>query len=256
MTPNSTNLKTRDTSVMAGIDKHIASSTTINGTAYTPADLKAVFRSQITAIDANQALHKQLADGVANAKTLAKTVNDMFHLLRSALIAQYGKNSNAVLNDFGMTVPKTPGAKTVDAKATAQAKRSATRAARNTMGSVQKKAVKGQRRRYHRDPRGRGAAGVRALVAGGHAAAGDTPLLAAHGQVGTEDRQSRERRAAKACAALAFDSKRNIPRSDGGEGSLFRRRATLTPSRGASIAPRTERRSHDGASRRSARANR
>ena len=128
---------------MQGIDKHITSSITINGTAYTPADLKAVFQSQITAIDANQALHKQLTDGVANAKALAKTVNNMFHLLRSALIAQYGKNSNAVLNDFGMTVPKTLGAKTVDAKATAQAKRTATRAARNTMGSVQKKAVKG-----------------------------------------------------------------------------------------------------------------
>jgi hypothetical protein len=143
VTPNINNLKTRDTSVMAGIDKHITSSITINGTAYTPAGLKAVFQSQITAIDANQSLHKQLADGVANAKTLAKTVNNIFLLLRSALIAQYGKNANAVLNDFGMTVPKTPGAKTVDAKATAQAKRTATRAARNTMGAVQKKAVKG-----------------------------------------------------------------------------------------------------------------
>lgn len=140
---NSSTLKTRDTSVMAGIDKHITSSITIDGTAYTPAALKAVFQSQITAIDANQALHKQLADGVANAKTLAKTVNDMFHLLRSALIAQYGKNANAILNDFGMTAPKTLGAKTVEAKATAQAKRTATRAARNTMGAVQKKAVTG-----------------------------------------------------------------------------------------------------------------
>jgi hypothetical protein len=116
---------------------------TLNGTAYTPAALKALFRSQITVIDANQALRKQLADGVANAKTLAKTVDNMFQLLRSALIGQYGKNAHALLNDYGMAVPKTPGAKTVDAKATAQAKRTATRAARHTMGAVQKKAVKG-----------------------------------------------------------------------------------------------------------------
>jgi hypothetical protein len=143
MNVNNATLKTRDTSVMAGIDKHVTAPITINGTSYAPADLKAVFQSQITAIDANQALHNQLADGVARAKALAKTVDDMFHLLRSALIAQYGKNANAVLNDFGMTVPKTPGAKTVEAKATAQAKRNATRAARHTMGAVQKKAVTG-----------------------------------------------------------------------------------------------------------------
>jgi hypothetical protein len=128
---------------MAGIDKHITSSITINGTAYTPAALKAVFQSQITTIDDNQALRKQLSDGVANAKTLAKTVDTMFQLLRSTLIGQYGKNANAILNDFGMTVPKTPGPKTVDAKATAQAKRTATRAARHTKGAVQKKAVTG-----------------------------------------------------------------------------------------------------------------
>jgi len=140
---NSSTLKTRDTSVMAGIDKHITSSITVNGTAYTPAALKAVFQSQITAIDANQALRKQLSDGVANTKTLAKTVDTMFQLLRSALIGQYGKSANAILNDFGMTVPKVPGAKTVEAKAIAQAKRTATRAARHTMGSVQKKSVKG-----------------------------------------------------------------------------------------------------------------
>jgi hypothetical protein len=140
---NSTTLKTRDTSVMAGIDKHITSSITISRTAYTPAELKAVFQSQITAIDANQSLRKQLADGVANAKALAKTLDNTFQLLRSALIAQYGKNANAILSDFGMTTPKTLGAKTVEAKAIAQAKRAATRAARHTMGAVQKKAVKG-----------------------------------------------------------------------------------------------------------------
>ena len=143
MKTNSTTLKARDTSVMAGIDRHITASITINGTAYTPAALKAVFQSQITAIEANQALHKQLSDGVASAKALAKTVDNMFHLLRSALIAQYGKNANAVLNDFGMIVPKTAGPRTVDAKATAKAKRTATRTARHTMGVVQKKAVTG-----------------------------------------------------------------------------------------------------------------
>jgi hypothetical protein len=143
MKTNNTTLKSRNTSVMAGIDKHIPSGITINGTAFTQADLKAVFQSQITAITTNEALHKSLADGVANAAAIGVKVNTMYQLLRSSLIAQYGKNANAILNDFGMTAPKAPGAKTVDAKAAAKAKRSATRAARHTMGAVQKKGVTG-----------------------------------------------------------------------------------------------------------------
>jgi hypothetical protein len=53
MKTNNTTLKSRNTSVMAGIDKHITTSITINGTAFTQADLKAVFQSQITAITTN-----------------------------------------------------------------------------------------------------------------------------------------------------------------------------------------------------------
>jgi len=143
MKVNSNNLKTRDTSVMAGIDKHITSPITLNGTSYTPAALKAVFQTQITALDNSAAIRKSLSDAVAEAKVLAKTVGNMYLLLRAGIISQYGKNANAVLNDFGMTAPKVPGAKTVGKKATAAAKRTATRAARHTMGSVQKKAVTG-----------------------------------------------------------------------------------------------------------------
>jgi hypothetical protein len=47
-----------------------------------------------------------------------------------------------VLADFGIH-PKTAAPLTVDAKAVAVAKRAATRAARHTMGSQQKKGVKG-----------------------------------------------------------------------------------------------------------------
>jgi hypothetical protein len=143
MNNNRATIKTRDTSVMSGIDKHITTSITISGTPYTPADLKAVFQSQITALDTSDALRKSLADSVVNAKAIATKVTALYHLLRQALIAQYGKNANAVLNDFGMTAPKVPGAKTVEAKATAAAKRTATRTARHTMGTVQKKAVTG-----------------------------------------------------------------------------------------------------------------
>src|ERR1700722_13206271 len=92
-------IKTRDTNVMSGIDKHITTSIAINGTTYTPADLKAVFQSQITALDTSDALRKSLADSVVNATAIATKVNSLYHLLRGALIAQYGKTANAVLND-------------------------------------------------------------------------------------------------------------------------------------------------------------
>ncbi len=143
MKTNNTTLKSRNTSAVAGIDKHITTSITIDGTTFTKADLKALFQSHTTAITTNEALRKSLADGVVNARTLGDKVNTTYQLLRSSLIAQYGKNANAVLNDFGMTAPRTTGPKTVDAKATAAAKRTATRAARHTMGSVQKKGVTG-----------------------------------------------------------------------------------------------------------------
>jgi len=99
-------LKSRDTSVMKGIDKHITTNFTIAGTTYTPAELKALFQSEITAIEASDGMRKSLADSVQNVKTVSATVNE-------------------------------------EAKALAKAKRAATRAARHTMGSVQKKAITG-----------------------------------------------------------------------------------------------------------------
>jgi hypothetical protein len=143
MKVSSTTLKVRDAGVMAGIDKYIASPIMLGGTTYTPAGLKAVFQSQIAALEGNDALRSSLSDAVAKAKAIGKEVDNIYSLLRSTLIGQYGKNAHALLNDFGMTMPKTPGPKTVEAKALAVAKRAATRKARHTMGSVQKKAVTG-----------------------------------------------------------------------------------------------------------------
>ncbi len=56
--------------------------------------------------------------------------------------AGYGGQPD-VLADFGIQTPKARAPLTVEARAAASAKRAATRAARNTMGSKQKKGVKG-----------------------------------------------------------------------------------------------------------------
>ena len=136
-------LKNRDTSVMKGIDKHLTTNFTIAGTTYTPAELKALFQSEITAIEASDALRKSLTDSVQNVKTVGATVKEAYLLLRGGLITLYGRKANAVLNDFGMQIPKASGPQTVEAKALAKAKSAATRVARHTLGSAQKKAVTG-----------------------------------------------------------------------------------------------------------------
>ncbi len=140
---NKPTVKTRNTGVMAGIDKDITAPIKLGGTTYTPAELKAVFQAHNTAIDAASALHKQWSDSVQTMDAAAAKADSLFHLLRGALIAQYGPNANAALEAFGMTAPKPRGVKTVKTKAAAVDKTIATRAARHTMGPQQKKLVKG-----------------------------------------------------------------------------------------------------------------
>jgi hypothetical protein len=142
-TLNRPSVKTRNTSVAAGIDKRITGNTTIGGVVYTPAALKAVFLNANAAIDSAEALHKQWEDQVLATKAAVRTANAVFLLLRSYLVGQYGANAKAILNDFGMEAAKARTAKTVAAKAAAVGKRDATRAVRRTMGKVQKKSVKG-----------------------------------------------------------------------------------------------------------------
>jgi hypothetical protein len=141
---NRPTLKTRNTSVANGIDKHILAAITIGSVTYTPAELKALFLSHNTAIAATEALHQQLADQVQATEDVAAKTHKVHLQLRSILVGQYGNDANAILNDFGMQSRKASGAKTVKVKAEAVLKRKATRAARHTMGSVQRKAVTGE----------------------------------------------------------------------------------------------------------------
>ena len=140
---NRANVKTRNTAVSNGIDKHVPASISIGSVTYTPPELKGVFIAHNTALDAADALHKQWTDQVQVAKAAGIKADGTYRLLRSSLIGQYGNDANAILNDFGMATPKSTGAKTVQVKAEAVLKRAATRAARHTMGKVQRKAVTG-----------------------------------------------------------------------------------------------------------------
>ena len=133
---------TRNNSVNAGIDRYITTNVTIGGTTYTPAQLKAVFQAQTTALQASISSHKAWQSDVLAANAAGKAVAGVYSSLRSYLIGLYGKTAVTTLAAFGMTPPKTT-TPTVAVKAAAAVKRTATRSARHTMGSTEKKKVSG-----------------------------------------------------------------------------------------------------------------
>jgi hypothetical protein len=139
---NQPSIIVRNNNVNAGIDKRITANVTVGGTLYTPAQLKAAFQGQTTALQTSEASRKQWESDVVAAKAVSKTVDALYVSLRSYLVGQYGKTAVTVLADFGMSAPKTT-VPTVAIKAAAAVKRTATRKARHTMGTVQKKEVTG-----------------------------------------------------------------------------------------------------------------
>ncbi|MGD0526990.1 MAG: hypothetical protein ABSE49_17730 [Polyangiaceae bacterium] len=135
-TRNRPTLLTLFTSVQAGIDERLAAGVTLGGVTYTAATLKAVFALAITAIGTAEALHTQWMDAVAAAHSAEATANAVYELLRSYVISQFGKTANAVLGDFGMSVPKPLGPKTAAGKAAGAAKSAATRKIRSSTKQV------------------------------------------------------------------------------------------------------------------------
>jgi hypothetical protein len=129
--------------LIAGATRHLGGTTQIVflGSSFTPADIVAKLQDIVTMradMDAAKASTKaKLAIEVANMPA-RRTVMDAFV---AYLKVTYGTSPD-VLADFGIQL-KHRATPTVDVKAGAVAKAKATRAARHTMGSQQKKAVKG-----------------------------------------------------------------------------------------------------------------
>jgi hypothetical protein len=132
------------TQLIAGTKKHFAtaSSLAFAGATLTPAQIESSLQTIIdllTAVSASKAATKaKLAAWNAQAKPL-RTQMAAFE----AFVKVTFGNSPDVLADFGLKPNKARAPLTVEEKAAAAAKREATRAARHTMGKVQKKGVKG-----------------------------------------------------------------------------------------------------------------
>lgn len=142
---NRADIKARNAKIQAGIQKDLTTVGPIQlaGVAYTPSSLSAVFQADSDAIDATDTQRKALQQAVLTQKSTHAKTAIVLAALRSFLLGYFGKLAVTILGDFGFNAPKTTPKKTVATKAAAVVKGKATRAARGTMGSVEKKSVKG-----------------------------------------------------------------------------------------------------------------
>jgi hypothetical protein len=130
--------------LIAGTQKHFATigQLVIAGKTVTPAQattqLQAIVQSFADVDAARASLEAKLAAVHAAAPTRRVFLDAFVACVRAA----FGTSPD-VLADFGLKPKKARTPLTVEQKASAAAKRKATRAARHTMGSQQKKTVKG-----------------------------------------------------------------------------------------------------------------
>lgn len=131
--------------LIAGVNKHFPDASaklTVGGAPYTVTELTALLQSLVDLRSA-----ADVAKAAAKAKLVAESAQSpSLRGVVSALVA-YVKatfgNSPDVLADFGLSSPRARAPLTAERQTVAVAKRNATRAARHTMGSQQKKSVKG-----------------------------------------------------------------------------------------------------------------
>jgi len=129
--------------LIAGTNKHLASTAQVMlvGGSYTPAQITEKLQAIVNLrsdVDAAKATTKAK---LAAEKTDMPALRTLMGALVTFVKAAYGSQPD-VLADFGIH-PKARAPLSAEAKAAAAVKREATRAARHTMGSKQKKSVKG-----------------------------------------------------------------------------------------------------------------
>src|SRR5882672_8057908 len=128
---------------IAGTEKHLTSATpvAVMGGSFTADQITSKLQRLVdlrTGVDAAKATTRARITAEATEMPALRAFMSAF---RSFIKGAFS-NSPDVLADFGIT-PKARVPRTVEEKAVASAKRAATRAARHTMGSKQKKGIKG-----------------------------------------------------------------------------------------------------------------
>jgi len=149
-------------SLNAGVTKHLANVTSVTfaGGSYTAAQITTKL-SQVVSLRTDVDAAKASTKGKLAAENAAMpALRTFMGALVTYIKAVYGDQPE-VLADFGIQPPKARAQPTVEAKAAAAAKRKATRAARNTMGSKQKDSGQRWRRGSPLPPRPRAGAASR-----------------------------------------------------------------------------------------------
>jgi hypothetical protein len=143
------NLRTKDKLqqrvgiLVAGTQKHFPTGPlTVGGVTYESATLIQILQGLGTAIAGADVAKTQWNDALKNMQDQVAKAVPVLRAYQSYLIASFG-NAPSTLAEFGLVPRSGPASLTVEQKAAAAAKGAATRAARHTQGSVQKKAVKG-----------------------------------------------------------------------------------------------------------------
>jgi hypothetical protein len=136
-------LQQRVSSLISGTQKHYTTGTlTVGGASYDPATLIQILQGLSNAIAASDAAKAKWNDALKSMQDENAKVGPVVQAFQSYLVTSLG-NAPSTLADFGLVPRKVRAPATSAEMAAAAAKRKATRAARNTMGSEQRKKVKG-----------------------------------------------------------------------------------------------------------------
>ena len=138
-----TTLQQRVSSLISGTQKHYTTGTlTVGGVSYDPATLIQILQGLGNALTVSDAAKAEWNGAVKSLQDESAKVVPVIRAYQSYLVSSLG-NAPSTLADFGLAPRKVPASATVEQKTAAAAKRKATRTARNTMGSQQRKKVKG-----------------------------------------------------------------------------------------------------------------
>jgi hypothetical protein len=137
------NLQQRVGSLIAGTQKHAPTGQlTFGGATYDATALVQLLQNLDNAITASDAAKAKWNDALKSQQDEQAKVGPVIQAYQSYLESLLG-NAPSTLADYGLAPRKVRTPLTVEQKAAAVAKRAATRAARHTMGTVQKKGIKG-----------------------------------------------------------------------------------------------------------------
>jgi hypothetical protein len=140
---NKTSLQTRIRGLVAGTQKHAANGQVSFGSkSYDAATLVKLFQSLADALDAADAARVRWQDALESVRGLRSSVLPIVQGYREWVAVTYA-GTPSLLADYGVPPRKVRAPLTAEQKAAAALKRKATRAARGTLGSKQKKGVKG-----------------------------------------------------------------------------------------------------------------